>query len=57
MSLDWMPRDDELKHHGVGGEQFWGTLDNPPCTVFEKKPQLTRESSESEAEEGDPDQR
>jgi 6-oxo-cyclohex-1-ene-carbonyl-CoA hydrolase len=38
MSLDWMPRDDELKNHGVGGEQFWGTHDDPPCTVFEKKP-------------------
>jgi 6-oxo-cyclohex-1-ene-carbonyl-CoA hydrolase len=41
MSLDWMPRDDELKDHGVGGERFWGTHDGPPCTVYEKKP-LTR---------------
>jgi len=38
MSLDWMPRDHELKDHGVGGEQFWGGHDAPPCTVFEKKP-------------------
>jgi 6-oxo-cyclohex-1-ene-carbonyl-CoA hydrolase len=38
MSLDWMPRDDELKDHSVGGEQFWGSHDDPPCTVFEKKP-------------------
>ncbi len=38
MTLDWIPRDDELKDHGVGGEQFWGTHDNPPCTVYEKKP-------------------
>jgi len=38
MGLDWMPRDDELKDHGVGGEQFWGTYDDPPCTVYEKKP-------------------
>jgi 6-oxo-cyclohex-1-ene-carbonyl-CoA hydrolase len=41
MSLDWLPRDHELKHHGLGGEQFWGTHDNPPCTVFEKKPLTT----------------
>ena len=38
MSLDWMPRDDELKNHSQGGEQFWGTHDSPPCTVFEKVP-------------------
>ena len=38
MGLEWMPRDDELKDHGVGGEQFWGTHDEPPCTVYEKKP-------------------
>jgi 6-oxo-cyclohex-1-ene-carbonyl-CoA hydrolase len=38
MSLTWMPRDDELKDHSVGGEQFWGTHDDAPCTVYEKKP-------------------
>ncbi len=38
MSLEWMPRDNEIKNHGVGGEQFWGTHENPPCTVYEKKP-------------------
>jgi 6-oxo-cyclohex-1-ene-carbonyl-CoA hydrolase len=38
MGLEWMPRDDELKDHGVGGEQYWGTHDKPPCTVYEKKP-------------------
>jgi 6-oxo-cyclohex-1-ene-carbonyl-CoA hydrolase len=41
MSLDWMPRDNELKDHSVGGEQFWGTHDNPPCAVYEKKPLTT----------------
>ena len=40
MTLDWLPRDNELKNHGIGGEQFWGTHDRPPCTVFEKKPLL-----------------
>jgi 6-oxo-cyclohex-1-ene-carbonyl-CoA hydrolase len=38
MSLEWMPRDDELKDHGVGGERFWGGHDEPPCTVYERKP-------------------
>jgi 6-oxo-cyclohex-1-ene-carbonyl-CoA hydrolase len=38
MSLAWMPRDDELKDHSVGGDQFWGTHENPPCTVYEKRP-------------------
>ncbi|MFH1178084.1 MAG: 6-oxocyclohex-1-ene-1-carbonyl-CoA hydratase [Acidobacteriota bacterium] len=38
MSLDWMPRDHERKDHGVGGEQFWGSHDSPPCTVYEKRP-------------------
>lgn len=38
MSLEWMPRDDGQKDHGVGGEQFWGSHEAPPCTVYEKKP-------------------
>jgi 6-oxocyclohex-1-ene-carbonyl-CoA hydrolase len=38
MGLDWMPRDDELKDHSVGGKEFWGSHDSPPCTVYEKKP-------------------
>jgi 6-oxo-cyclohex-1-ene-carbonyl-CoA hydrolase len=38
MGLEWMPRDDELKDHGVGGDQFWGSHDDPPCTVYEKLP-------------------
>jgi len=41
MGLEWMPRDDQPKDHGVGGNQFWGSHDAPPCTVYEKKP-LTR---------------
>lgn len=38
MSLDWMPRDDEIKDHSSGGEQYWGGHDEPPCTVYEKVP-------------------
>ncbi len=45
MSLDWIPRDHDLKDHGVGGEQYWGTYDDPPCTVFEKKPLLDKKGN------------
>ena len=38
MTLEWMPRDDGPKDHGVGGEQFWGSHEAPPCTVYERKP-------------------
>ncbi|MBI4346290.1 MAG: 6-oxocyclohex-1-ene-1-carbonyl-CoA hydratase [Elusimicrobia bacterium] len=38
MALDWLPRDGALKDHGVGGEAYWGRLDDPPCVVFEKRP-------------------
>jgi len=40
MGLEWMPRDNELKDHGVGGDQYWGSLENPPCTIYEKRPLL-----------------
>lgn len=46
MSLDWMPKDNDKKNHGVGGEQFWGSFDDPPCTVFEKKPLLDAAGNE-----------
>lgn len=36
MALDWLPRDDELKDHDVGGNEFFGT--EPPCIQYEKKP-------------------
>ncbi len=48
MSLDWMPRDDELKNHGVGGEQYWGSHENPPSTVYEKKPVKDPDGNEIE---------
>ena len=40
MSLDWMPRDDEKKDHDLHTDVHWGTDDDAPCVVFEKK-QLT----------------
>jgi len=38
MSLDWMPRDDEKKDHDLHSDRHWGTDDDAPCVVFEKKP-------------------
>jgi len=36
MALEWLPRDDELKDHDFGGDEFFGT--EAPCVVYEKKP-------------------
>jgi len=36
MSLDWMPREHEMKDHSRHGSDHWGT--EAPCTVYEKKP-------------------
>ncbi len=38
MSLDWLPRDNELKNHRLFGDEHFGTDDQAPCTVYEKKP-------------------
>jgi len=38
MSLEWIHRDHEIKDHSLKGEEFWGSMDSPPCTVFEKRP-------------------
>jgi 6-oxo-cyclohex-1-ene-carbonyl-CoA hydrolase len=36
MALEWLPRDQELKDHDVGGDEYFGT--EPPCVLYEKKP-------------------
>jgi 6-oxo-cyclohex-1-ene-carbonyl-CoA hydrolase len=37
MSLDWLPRENEIKNHELfKGEDYFGT--EPPCTMYEKKP-------------------
>ncbi len=42
MSLDWLPREDELKDHELfKGELYFGK--EPPCTVYEKKPVVDSE--------------
>ena len=40
MSLDWLPRDDEIKNHALYGTEHWGT--EPPCTIYEKRPVLDK---------------
>ena len=36
MSLDWLPRDDELKNHELFGDTYLGT--KAPCTMYELRP-------------------
>src|SRR5512134_3671205 len=36
MSLEWLPRDNELKNHDLWGNELFGT--EPPCTMYELKP-------------------
>lgn len=36
MSLDWLPRDHDLKDHDLYGDQHYGT--RAPCTIYEKRP-------------------
>jgi 6-oxo-cyclohex-1-ene-carbonyl-CoA hydrolase len=38
MTLEWLPRDDEIKDHALIGPQHWGS--EPPCTMYEKRPLL-----------------
>jgi len=44
MSLDWIPRDNELKNHQLFGDEYFGR--EPPCTMFEKKPLINPNTSE-----------
>jgi 6-oxo-cyclohex-1-ene-carbonyl-CoA hydrolase len=36
MSLDWLPRDNEIKNHSLHGTQHWGK--EAPRTIYEKRP-------------------
>jgi len=38
MALEWLPRDDELKDHDLGGDEFLNT--EPPGVRYEKRPIL-----------------
>jgi 6-oxo-cyclohex-1-ene-carbonyl-CoA hydrolase len=44
MSLNWLPREDEIKNHELfKGKDYFGT--EPPCTGYEKKPVLDPEGN------------
>ena len=44
MSLEWLPREGEMKNHALfKGEDYFGT--EPPCTGYEKKPILDPEGN------------
>ena len=38
MSLDWLPRDDEIKNHALYGTEHWSA--DAPSTIYEKRPVL-----------------
>jgi 6-oxo-cyclohex-1-ene-carbonyl-CoA hydrolase len=47
MSLDWLPRENEIKKHELfKGEDYFGT--EPPCTMYEKKPIVDPNGNEVE---------
>jgi 6-oxo-cyclohex-1-ene-carbonyl-CoA hydrolase len=44
MSLDWIPRDDELKNHELFEDTYLGT--EPPSTIYELRPVLDQNGNE-----------
>jgi 6-oxo-cyclohex-1-ene-carbonyl-CoA hydrolase len=40
MALDWLPRDNVQKDHNYLRDEWLGTMDKPPSTVYEKRPLL-----------------
>jgi 6-oxo-cyclohex-1-ene-carbonyl-CoA hydrolase len=48
MAVEWLPRDHELKDHRMGGDEFFGTMDQPPCVVYEKRPIVDPEGNSVE---------
>ena len=38
MSLNWLPRDSEIKNHNLWGDEFFGA--ESPCTMYELRPIL-----------------
>jgi 6-oxo-cyclohex-1-ene-carbonyl-CoA hydrolase len=43
MALNWLPRDNELKDHDLGGDAFFGS--EAPSIIYEKKPILDPEGN------------
>jgi 6-oxo-cyclohex-1-ene-carbonyl-CoA hydrolase len=46
MSLDWLPKDDEIKDHNMWGEKEW--TKEAPCTTYEKRPIIDPSGNEVE---------
>lgn len=47
MTLNWLPREDEIKNHELfKGDEYFGT--EAPCTMYEKKPILDPKGNEVE---------
>jgi 6-oxo-cyclohex-1-ene-carbonyl-CoA hydrolase len=40
MALEWLPREHEIKDHYLWGEEHFGSMDKPPCVVYDKRPIL-----------------
>ncbi|NPA25024.1 MAG: 6-oxocyclohex-1-ene-1-carbonyl-CoA hydratase [Deltaproteobacteria bacterium] len=38
MSMDWLPRENELKNHFLWEDDHFGGIDDAPCTIYEKRP-------------------
>ncbi len=46
MGLEWLPRDNEPKDHNLFDDRFFGSFDNPPNVVYEKKPLINPNTGE-----------
>lgn len=46
MTLDWLPRDNEIKDHHLFGDEHFGT--EPPCTMYERKPLINPNTGKEE---------
>jgi 6-oxo-cyclohex-1-ene-carbonyl-CoA hydrolase len=44
MSLDWLPKDKEIKDHNLWPNKEWRT--DPPCTTYEKRPIIDPDGNE-----------
>ena len=38
--LSWLPRTTEPPVHTITASEFWGTEEQAPCVIFEKRPLL-----------------
>jgi 6-oxo-cyclohex-1-ene-carbonyl-CoA hydrolase len=43
MSLNWLPKDNEIKNHDLWGDEFFDR--NPPSVIYELKPVVNSEGN------------